>query len=199
MGQRGYCHYLYGIACLIRALVLRWTYATGHLLKNWEPGIKRKYLNTCRLQIFHYISNHFKWVVFANSRGICWLRTPTGKGRRGQRPTRAPRNSPRGTKEEHSLSTSLRSRREGGRRCFGEVHSTFSSAGIAVICLYRTKVVLQGWAVLNIVPHHLFLLYLQIISERIRCDSRSSEFTTWNRQITPIKCLSSEKSWCSCK
>lgn len=103
MGQRGYCHHLYGVACLIRALVLRWTYEPGHLLKNREQGTKRKYLNTCRLQIFHYISNHFKWVVFANSRGICRLRTPTGKGRRGQRPTRAPRNSPRGTKEEHSL------------------------------------------------------------------------------------------------
>lgn len=102
-GQRGYCPYLRGIACLIRALVLHWMYEMGRFLKNWEQGIKRKYLNTCRLQVFHYISNHFNRVVFANSKGICWLCTPTGKGRRGQRPTRAPRNTQRGTKEEHSL------------------------------------------------------------------------------------------------
>lgn len=40
---------------------------------------------------------------FASSEGICWLHSPTGKGRRGPRPKRSPRNTRRGTTEERSL------------------------------------------------------------------------------------------------
>lgn len=103
MGQRGCCHYLRRTTCLIKAPVLHWTYEMGHVLENWEQGTKRKYFNTCRRQVCHYISNHFKRFVFAKSKGISWLHTPTGKGRRRQRPTRALRNTQRGTKEERSL------------------------------------------------------------------------------------------------
>lgn len=120
----------------------------------------------------------------------------------GDRGQRVPRGIPSvGRRKSVRSSTSLRSHREESGPCSGGVHSTLPSAGISHVLIPTgtvncTKVVLQGWAVPSIAPHCLFLLYLQIISECIRCDSKIKEHIPWNCQTM---CLSSEKSWCSYK
>lgn len=99
----------------------------------WEQSMKRKYLNTCRLQVFHGISNHSRWVYVPTqkeSAGFTLQLARAGE-ERGQH---VPKEQP-GWRKSICSSTSLHSSRE-SRWCLAELHSTCSSAGIRRWCAY---------------------------------------------------------------
>lgn len=201
MGQRGCCHYLHGIACLIRALVLHWTSSA-------ELGTRHKEEIPKRLQtisISFYLEPLQVSCTCQLKRNLLASRS-NWQGQEGPRGQRVPREiASVGWRKSTCSSTSLRSHREESRRCFGEVHSTFSSAGIRQRCAFTHRDLHKGGLARVSCPKHcpptttFFFSASKLISQCIRCDSRSNERTTWNSQITPIKCLSSDKSQRSCR
>lgn len=145
MGQRGYCRYLHRIACLIRALMLRWTREMGHVLENWEQGTqKRKYLQITSISLYLEPLQVRCICQLTQKESVGFALKLAGAG--GDRGQRVPHGiAGVGRRKSVCSSTSLRSHRKESRRCFGELHSTFSSAGLRQWCAY-THWLAQRWS-----------------------------------------------------